>query len=106
MLFDLPSRGREFGWPARQIIFPQTVLALRGSYGVGKAGAMACLWLRSRPPPLLKPCNLQYKMDLTLKNPSVSQEINGNVAVFIIFSIQNQLFSSQMSPWQPLGSEV
>ena len=43
-------------------------------------------------------------MDLTLKNPLVFQEIHGNVADFLCFSIQNQLFPPRCrlgSPWAP-----
>ena len=32
---------------------PQTVLALRGSRGVGIEGAMDPLWIRARTPPLI-----------------------------------------------------
>ena len=31
----------------------QTVLALRGSHGVAKEGAMVGLWIRPRTPPLI-----------------------------------------------------
>ena len=34
---------------------------------------------------------LQYKMDLTLKNPSVFKEINSTFADVLDFSMQNQL---------------
>ena len=49
-------------------LIPQTVLALRGSYGVGKAGAMDPAWIRSRHAFALKHCKLQYKVDVTPPN--------------------------------------
>ena len=51
------------------------MLALRESYSVGKEVAMVCHWLRSRLPPVLKLCKLQYEMDLTLENSSVFKKI-------------------------------
>ena len=41
------------GFCAGVIIFPQTVLALRGSHGVGIEGAMAGARIRSWTPPLI-----------------------------------------------------
>ena len=54
--------------------------------------------LRSRLPVVLKHYKLRYKMDLTLKNPPVFQEINGHVADFIDFTMQNQLFPLKSRP--------
>ena len=44
---------------------PQTVLALRGSYGVAKAGAMVPLWSRA-----CRGAELPVKMQSTLRSPS------------------------------------
>ena len=61
--------------------------------------------LRSRLPVVLKPCKLQYKMDLTLKNPSVVfKKIIEMLPISFIFTIQNQLFPLRCrlgSPWAP-----
>ena len=57
-------------------------------------------------PGVLKHCKLQYKMDLTLKNPSVFQHFNRHVVEIIDFYNTKSTLASPMSPWQPLGPEV
>ena len=58
-LFDLQERGGGGGGFSKSLVgramfaevclIPQTVLALRGSYGVGIEGAMVCVCVRIRP---------------------------------------------------------
>ena len=57
-------------------------------------------------PVVLKQCKLQYKMDLTLKNPSAFQHFNGTVTEIIDFYNTKSTLASPMSPWQPSGQEV
>ena len=49
-------------------IVPQTVLALRGSYGVALDRAIDCAAARPRSPEVLEAYKLQYKMGLNLKS--------------------------------------
>ena len=61
------------------------MLALRGSYGVGKERGYALCLGPVAPAAELKHCKLQYKLDVTFKNPSVFKEINRTFAYFLDF---------------------
>ena len=57
------------------LMIPQTELALGGSNGVAKEGAMIPFWPWSQLPCSKHLCNLQYKVTLTFKNTWLSQAI-------------------------------
>ena len=84
-------------------ILPQTVLALRGSYGAAKGGAMTCLWLPSRLPRSSNTVNFPS----TLMSPSKNHrkiDISRELLHFsFIFTAKVEL-TCLRSPWEPLGS--
>ena len=80
-----------------------TVLLKRGLWfltGSGRAAAE------------LKPCKLQYKRDVTFKNPSVFKEFNSTFADFLDFSILFQHFPLRFpfgrswAPWHQITSRL
>ena len=58
------------------------------------------------PPGVLNHCKLQYRLDRTLKSPTVFQHFNRTFADIIEFYNTKSTLASLMSPWQPLGPEV
>ena len=82
------------------------MFALRGSNSVAIEWGYGLFLAPVALPVVLKHCKLQYKRDVTFKNPSVFKENNRNVADFLGFYNTKSTFASQASPWQPWGSEA